>query len=68
MRAGTMFSAVRGQGNRFDARHLAIAAVAAAFVMLFSGTAHRGAVFAQGIPPTGIVADGEAVVTGFSGA
>lgn len=36
--------------------------------MLFSGTAHRGAVFAQGIPPTGIVADGEAVVTGFSGA
>lgn len=68
MRAGAKFSVVRGQGDRSRARHVTIAAVAAALVMLFSGTDHRGAVFAQAIAPSGIVADGEAVVTGFSGA
>src|SRR5665647_2780786 len=67
MRADAIPSA-RGQGNHSNTRHVAIAAFVAALAMLACGSDHRNAAFAQGSPPAGIVANGNAVVTGFSGA
>jgi hypothetical protein len=58
----------RRQGNRSSIRHLAIAAVVAALALFASGIDQRGAAFAQTLPPAGVVANGNAVVTGFSGA
>ena len=63
MRANAISSAGR-QGNYSGISHLATAAVAVIFAVLSS----VGAAFAQVSPPTGIVANGNAVVTGFSGA
>jgi hypothetical protein len=64
MQADTISS--RGQSNRSIARHLAIATAVAALAMFASGGGQRNAAFAQASPP--IVANGNAVVTGFSGA
>ncbi|MFZ2155348.1 MAG: hypothetical protein WAV72_04375 [Bradyrhizobium sp.] len=63
MRANAISPAIR-QGNYSSISHVATAAVAVIFAVLFS----VGAAFAQVSPPTGIVANGNAVVTGFSGA
>ena len=66
MRANAISSAVR-QSNHPIKSHLASAAIAAVFAVLCSGDYH-GAAFAQASPPAGIVGNGNAVVTGFSGA
>jgi hypothetical protein len=66
MRANAISSAVR-QGNHSIKSYLASAVIAAVFAVLCSGDYH-GAALAQASPPAGIVANGNAVVTGFSGA
>lgn len=59
---------ISSRGNHSSIRHVSIAAAVAALAMLASSGDHRGAVLAQASPPAGIVANGNAVVTGFSGA
>jgi hypothetical protein len=66
MQADTISS--RGPGNHSSIRHRAIATIVAVVAMLASGGDDRGAAFAQASPPAGVVANGNAVVTGFSGA
>ncbi len=65
MRADSITSARRGKNNHSRTRRAAIAVVVTAVALFSSGGGHRGATFAQ---PAGIVANGNAVVTGFSGA
>lgn len=67
MRANANSSAVR-QRNHPSISNLVTASVAAMFAVLLSGGDHHGTALAQALPPTGIVANGNAVVTGFSGA
>jgi hypothetical protein len=66
MRANAISSAVR-QSNHPVKSRLVSAAIAALLAVLCSGDFH-GAAIAQTSPPAGIVANGNAVVTGFSGA
>ena len=68
MQANAIPLAMRGTGNHSSMRQVAITAVVAAFAMLASGSDQRNAAFAQASSPAGIVANGNAVVTGFSGA
>ena len=67
MRVNAIFSSAVRQRNHSIKRQIASAAIAAVFAVLCCGD-YRGAALAQASPPAGIVANGNAVVTGFSGA
>ena len=65
MQARATLPVRRQQGNHSHTRHTAIVAIVAALAIISSAGGHRGAALAQA---TGLVANGNAVVTGFSGA